>query len=220
MPNSIARRLAAALTFVIVCTSVLVFASDTRAQFWQPPSQWQPPWRSQPPRERPSRAAHHRRRETPEGEKNAPSAAAPVSVDQRDSLIATPGAYNGHPYWLALAQCGGIYFKLNTLYTDAAVRARVVKPDPKANAELTAKIKEAIGIATTYFDGAEHFLMNDRGIERTDAVLVYDGPSRAEGDRIKAVEAGLAAAKSCPTLYQACRAAFPKLCGEPLKPAG
>ena len=67
---------------------------------------------------------------------------APVSIDKRDSLVAAPGPFNGRPYWLALAQCGGIYFKLNTLYTDAAVRARVVKPDPKANAELTPKSRK------------------------------------------------------------------------------
>ncbi len=146
--------------------------------------------------------------------------AAPVSTDRRDSLVGAPGPFGGRPYWLALAQCGGIYFKLNTLYTDAAVRARVVKPDPKANADLTTKIKEAIGMATVYFDGAERFLMTDRGLERTDAVLTYDGPARAQGDRVKTVDAGLNEAKSCPALYQSCQDAFPKQCGEPLKPAG
>jgi hypothetical protein len=140
----------------------------------------------------------------------------PVSIDKRDSVVAMPGALAGRPYWLALAQCGGVYFKLNILYTDAAVRARVVKPDPRANAEFTKKLNEAIRTATTYFDGAEHFLMNDRGLERADAVLTYDGQSRAAGERLKTIEAALTAAKACPALYQACQQAYSKQCYEPL----
>ena len=143
----------------------------------------------------------------------------PASIDKRDSVVALPGAFAGRPYWLALAQCGGIYFKLNVLYTDAAVRARVVKPDPSANAEFTKKLNEAIRTATTYFDGAEHFLMNDRGLERADAVLTYDGQSRAAGERPKTIEAALAAAKACPALYQACQQAYSKQCYEPLPAA-
>jgi hypothetical protein len=153
-------------------------------------------------------------------QRRPPEPAAPaISIDKRDSLVAAPGAFNGHPYWLALAQCGGIYFKLNVLYTDVAVRARVVKPDPHANAEYSKKLTEAIKTATTFFDGAEHFLMTDRGIERADAVLTYDGQSRAAGDKVKTIDAGLAAAKSCPALYQACREAYAKQCNESLAPA-
>jgi hypothetical protein len=143
-----------------------------------------------------------------------------LSVDKRDSVVAAPGTFNGRPYWLALSQCGGIYFKLNTLYTEAAVHARVVKPDPAANAEFTKKLHEAIKTATAYFDGAEHFLMTERGIERADAVLTYDGQARAAGERLKTIEAGLAAAKACPALYRACRQAYPKQCDEPIAPAG
>lgn len=150
--------------------------------------------------------------------KSSEQAAPPVPIDKRDSVVAAPGPFNGRPYWLALAQCGGIYFKLNVLYTDAAVHARVVKPDPHANAEFTKKLTEAINIATTYFDSAEHFLMTQRGIERAEAVLTYDGQSRAAGERLKTIEAGLAAAKDCPALYQACREAFSKQCSEPLSP--
>jgi len=147
--------------------------------------------------------------------RHPPEPAAPaVPVDKRDSVITAPGAFNGHPYWLALAQCGGIYFKLNMLYTDIAVRARVIKPDPRTNAEYTKKLTEAMKTATTFFDGAEHFLMTDRGIERADAVLTYDGQSRAAGERVKTIDAGLAAAKSCPALYLACREAFSKQCNE------
>ena len=152
--------------------------------------------------------------------RGTPEPAVPaVSIDKRDSIVAAPGPFNGRPYWLALAQCGGIYFKLNVLYTDAAVRARVVKPDPKANDEYTRKLNEAIKTATTYFDGAEHFLMTERGLERADAVLTYDGQSRGIGERLKTIEAAVAAAKTCPALYQVCHEAFAKQCSEPLPPA-
>jgi len=155
-----------------------------------------------------------RKRERAKAEPAQPA----VPVDKRDSVVAAAGPFAGRPYWAALAQCGGIYFRLNVLYTDAAVHARVVKPDPKANAEFTKKLAEAIKIATTYFNGAEHFLMTDRGIERADAVLTYDGQSRAAGDRLKTIDAALAAAKPCPGLYQACQAEHAKQCAEPLAP--
>jgi len=148
-----------------------------------------------------------------------PERAAPVSVDKRDSIVAVPGAFQGRPYWLALAECGGMYFKLNVLYTDAAVSARVIKPDPHANAEYTRKLNEAIRTATTYFDGAENFLRTDRQLDRDSAVLTYDGQSRAAGERIKTIEAGLAAVRVCPALYQACRADHPKICNETLAPS-
>jgi len=149
----------------------------------------------------------------------AEPAAPAVSLDRRDSIVTAPGPYKDQPYWLALAECGGIYFKLNVLYTEAAVNARVIKPDPRANAEYTKKLTEAIKMATTYFDGAEHFLMTDRAIERPDAVLTYDGQSRAAGERVKTIESGLAAIKACPALYQSCREAYPKQCSRPLPPA-
>ena len=155
---------------------------------------------------------YHHRRAPKEGEGAAP----PVSVDKRDSVVAAPSPYAGRPYWLALAQCGGIFFELNVLYTDAAVRARVVKPDPHANAEYTKKLNEAISIATDYFDAAESFLRTDRGLDRDNAVLTYDGQSRAAGDRVKTIDAALAAARACPVLYQACQAAYPKACSATL----
>ena len=143
-----------------------------------------------------------------------------VPLDKRDSVVTAAGAFNGRPYWLALAQCGGIYFKLNLLYTDIAVHARSVKPDPKLNAEYTKKLNEAIKTATTYFAGAERFLMTDRGLERIDAVLIYDEQSRAAGDRFKTIDAALNAAQACPALYQACQDAYSKACSEPLSPVG
>lgn len=156
---------------------------------------------------------NYRHRRAPKGvEESAPA----VSVDKRDSMVAAPGSFRGRPYWLALAECGGIYFKLNTLYTDAAVRARVIKPDPHANAEYTRKLNEAISVATDYFGAAENFLRTDRGLDRDNAVLTYDGQSRAAGERVKTIDAALAAAKACPALYQACQAAYPKACSATL----
>lgn len=160
-----------------------------------------------------AQATRHKREQKP----SEPAAPA-IPLDKRDSVVTTPGAFSGRPYWLALAECGGIYFKLNTLYTDAAVHARVTKPDPHANAEFTKKLKEAMDVATTYFDGAEHFLMAQRGLERADAVLTYDGSSRAAGDRLKSIDAALAATKDCPAVYHACQEAFSKQCNEPLAP--
>jgi hypothetical protein len=149
----------------------------------------------------------HRRRAPHEVER-----APPVSIDKRDSMVTAPGPFNGRPYWLALAQCGGFYFKLNALYTDAAVHARVVKPDAHANEEFTKKLNEAINTATLYFDAAENFLRTDRGLDRDAAILTYDPHSRAAGERLSTIDAAVAAAKSCPALYRACQAAHPKEC--------
>jgi hypothetical protein len=54
-----------------------------------------------------------------------PEPAPPAApADKRDSLVPGSATFNSRPYWQALAQCGGIYFKLNVFYTDAAVRPR------------------------------------------------------------------------------------------------
>jgi hypothetical protein len=155
---------------------------------------------------------HHRR--APSEDELPPPA---LAGDRRDAVVPA-GAFSGRAYWLALAECGGFYFKLNGLYTDAAVRARVVNPDPRANAEFTRKLNDAIRIATIYFDAAERFLAADRGLDRDNAVLTYDAQSRAAGDRVKTIETGLSAAKACPALYEACQHAYPKACGERLLP--
>jgi hypothetical protein len=159
---------------------------------------------------------HHRReRESKETERPTPT----VSTDKRDTMVAL-AAFAGKPYWLALAQCGGAYFKLNVLYTGLAVQARAVKPDPKLNTEYTKKLNDAIKTATAFFTGAERFLMTDRGIERIDAVLIYNEQSRAVADRIKTIDAALSAAKACPALYQACQDTHAKACSEALAPIG
>ena len=96
-----------------------------------------------------AQAQTHRHRErgsATESDRPAPA----VPADKRDSVVAAPGPYTGRPYWLALAQCGGIYFKLNVLYADIAVHARVIKPDPTLNNEVTKKLNEAIKTATIY----------------------------------------------------------------------
>jgi hypothetical protein len=161
-------------------------------------------------------AQTHRRHEREP--KDAEHPAPPASVDKQDTAVTAAGAFVGRPYWLALAQCGGIYFKLNVLYTDIAVHARAVKPDPRLNAEFTKKLNDAIRTATVFFNAAERFLMTDRGIERLDAVLIYDEQSRAAGDRVKSIDAALAAAQACPALYAACQQANAKACSEPLLP--
>jgi hypothetical protein len=167
----------------------------------------------------PADAQTRHRRERGEREpKQAEHAVPAASVDKRDSLVMAQGPFIGRPYWLALAQCGGVYFKLNILYADIAVHARAVKPDPKVNAEYTRKLNEAIKTATAYFNGAEHFLMTDRHLERVDAVLIYDEQSRGAGDRVKTIDAAFNAAKACPALYQACQQAYAKSCTEALTP--
>lgn len=212
MPKILVKALLLVLAFALIATV------SARAQIWvpaQPQPQLQQP-QPQAPARRPTQPyVRHHRRERREAE----PATVPVLVpDSRDHIVAAAGSFNGRPYWLALAKCGGIYFKLNLLYTTAAVRARVVKPDPRANARFTKELNEAIRVATTYFDGAERFLMNDRGVERDAAVLTYDAWSREAGERLTTIESALAAAKTCPALYQACLAAFPKTCSEPLPP--
>ena len=163
-----------------------------------------------------AQAQYRRRIEREPRQVEHPAPAAPV--DKRDRVVTTPGVFAGKPYWLALAQCGGIYFKLNMLYTDVAVHARVVKPDPKINTEYTKKLNDAIDAATVFLDGATRFLMNDRNIERDEAVLIFDGQSRAAGDRAKTIDEGVAAARSCPALYAACQEAHAKECSEALAP--
>ena len=132
-------------------------------------------------------------------------------------MVTTPGLFNGRPYWLALAECGGIYFKLNIFYTDAAVHARVVKPDPRANAEFSKKLKEAIDVATTYFDGAEHFLMAQRGLERLDAVLTYDKTHVRRATASSRSTPRLPRQRTVPDLSRL-PGAFSKQCSEPLSP--
>lgn len=143
-----------------------------------------------------------------------------VPADKRDRVVSAPGtAFNGKVYWQATAQCGGIYFKLGTLYSDFAIRAKVIKPDPAAYASFTKDADGANKTATAFFDAAERFLTADRKLTRDEAVMTYDGVASASGDRIKTAEAAVLAAKPCPELYLACRSAFPQVCNEKSVPA-
>jgi len=168
-------------------------------------------------------AQKSRKRAAPE--RAAPAAAPP---DKRDRLISAPGTpFNGRPYWQALAQCGGIYFKLNSLYSTAAIQAKLVKPDPAANVQFTKKSDAARRTATAFFEAAERFLVADRGLAQDDAIMTYDARASEEGERHKTIDAAEQATKPCPALYQACREATPKICPNasisadlPTRPAG
>src|SRR6185436_6748591 len=102
--------------------------------------------------------------------------------------VSAPGTpFNGRAYWQAAAQCGGIYFKLGTIHSEAAVRAKVIKPDPAAYASQTKDAGAANRSATTFFEAAERFLIADRKLSREEAVLTYDSVAGVSGDRVKSV---------------------------------
>jgi hypothetical protein len=147
--------------------------------------------------------------------KQEEAAPAPAPVDRRDRVVAAPGTpFNGRAYWQAAAQCGGTYFKLGTLHSEAAVRAKVVKPDPAAFASLSKDAGAANRSATAFFEAAERFLIADRKLSREDAVVTYDSAAGASGDRVKTVDAAVQAARPCPELYIACHGAYPQVCPE------
>jgi hypothetical protein len=143
------------------------------------------------------------------------AAPAPTPGDKRDRVVAAAGTpFNGRAFWQAAAQCGGIYFRLNTLYSDAAISAKVIKPDPAAYTRLSREADGASASATTFFDVSERFLVADRKVTREDAVMTYDNVAHTAGDRFKSVEAALQAVKPCPDLYKVCRGAFPQVCND------
>jgi len=147
--------------------------------------------------------------------KQEDAAPAPTPGDKRDRLVTAPGTpFNGRAFWQAAAQCGGIYFRLNTLYSDAAISAKVIKPDPAAFTKLSKDADGASVNATAFFDVSERFLVADRKVTREDAVMTYDNVAHSAGDRFKSVEAALQAAKPCPELYKVCRGAFPQVCND------
>jgi hypothetical protein len=147
------------------------------------------------------------------GEQAAPAA---TPGDKRDRTVTAPGTpFNGRAYWQAAAQCGGIYFKLNTAYSDAAISAKVIRPDPAAYTRLSKAADGAAATATAFFDVSERFLVADRKLAREEAVMTYDPVANSAGDRLKSIDAALQAAKPCPELYQACRSAYPQVCNDP-----
>jgi len=147
--------------------------------------------------------------------KQEDAAPAPTPGDKRDRVVTAPGTpFNGRAFWQAAAQCGGIYFRLNTLYSDAAISAKVIKPDPAAFTRLSRDADGASVNATAFFDVSERFLVADRKVSREDAVVTYDNVAHTAGDRFKSVEAALQGAKPCPELYRVCRGAFPQVCND------
>jgi hypothetical protein len=149
--------------------------------------------------------------------KKHPEASAPAAVpaDKRDRMVSAPGTpVNGRAYWQAAAQCGGLYFKIGSIHSEAAVRAKVIKPDPAAYAAFNKNAATANRAATRFFEAAERFLIADRKLAREEAVLVYDPVASASGDRVKTVEAATAAAAPCGDLYVACHAAYPQVCND------
>jgi hypothetical protein len=143
-------------------------------------------------------------------------AAAPApSGDKRDRVVAAPGTpFHGKAYWQAAAQCGGAYFKIGALYSDSAIQAKVVKPDPAAHARLSASANTASRAATVFFEAAERFLIADRKMARDEAVMTYDAAATASGDGVKSLDAGMQVTKGCPELNQGCRTAFPQVCND------
>jgi len=136
-------------------------------------------------------------------------------ADKRDRVVAAPGTpFNGKAYWQSAAQCGGIYFKVGTFYSEEAIKAQVIKPDPAAYEKFTRSAQGATRNATAFFEAAERFLIADRKITREEAVLAYDPISTAAGDRAKTLDAALQATKPCPDLYQTCRATYPQACND------
>jgi hypothetical protein len=135
--------------------------------------------------------------------------------DKRDTVVALPGnVFNGRAYWQALAQCGGIYFKLGTLHSDVAIRARVIQPDKNADALNTKQSGEARKMAAAFFVAAERFLTADRGVTTEEAILTYDGRASEAGDKLKKIEDAREGTKPCPALYQACHLANTKACSD------
>jgi len=146
---------------------------------------------------------------------NQEQAAPAATLDKRDRAVVAPGTpFNGKAYWQAAAQCGGIYFKLGTVYSDSAVRAKVTKPDPAAYRAFTQQADEASKTATVFFTAAERFLIADRKLGRDEAVMTYDPLASQNGDRLKTVEAAVQAAQPCAELYKTCRGAFPQVCND------
>jgi hypothetical protein len=148
----------------------------------------------------------------PKKQDEAPAAA---PADKRDRAVAAPGLpFNGRAYWQAAAQCGGIYFRLYTLYSEGAISAKVIKPDPAAFSKLSKQADDASVTATAFFDASERFLIADRKLSREDAVITYDAIAHTAGERSKTVDAALQATKNCPELYRLCRTAFPQVCND------
>jgi len=153
-----------------------------------------------------------------QGKRERERAAPPAKLqppDKRDSVVSIPGSvFNGRAYWQALAQCGGMYFKLGQLHSDVAIRARVVTPDKNADTLNTKLSGDARKMAAAFFVAAERFLTTDRGVTTEEAILTYDGRASEAGDRLKKIDDAKNAIQPCPALYEACHVANTKACSD------
>jgi len=162
-----------------------------------------------------SSAAEAERARRGKKQEQQPAAAPVAPADKRDRTVNAPGTFfHGRAYWQAAAQCGGIYFRLGTLTSEAAIRAKVIRPDPAAYATLSKDADAANKSATAFFVVAERVLIADRKVARDEAVITYDPVASATGDRLKTSETAVQAAKPCPDLYKVCRAAYPQVCND------
>jgi hypothetical protein len=153
----------------------------------------------------------------PRPKKGEQAAPAPTPGDRRDRVVNAPGTpFHGRAFWQAAAQCGGIYFKLGTQYSEQAISAKVIKPDPAAYTRLTREADAASAAATRFFEASENFLLADRKLPREEAVLTYDPVAAREGERFKSVDAALQATKPCADFYKSCRGAHPQMCSDPM----
>jgi hypothetical protein len=151
----------------------------------------------------------------PRPKKGEQAAPAPIPGDRRDRVVTAPGTpFHGRAYWQAAAQCGGIYFKLNSAYSEQAISAKVIRPDPAAYTRLSKQAETASMAATRFFEASEQFLVVDRKLARDDAILTYDAVAHSAGERVKTIDAALQAAKPCPELYKTCRSAHPLMCND------
>jgi hypothetical protein len=152
----------------------------------------------------------------PRPKKQEQAAPAPAPGDKRDRVVNAPSSpFNGRPFWQATAQCGGIYFKLNSSHSEAAISAKVIRPDPTAYTKHSKDAEVASIAATAFFDASERFLVADRKLARDEATLIYDAVANTAGERVKSIDAAIQAAKPCPELYLLCRSAFPQVCTDP-----
>jgi hypothetical protein len=147
--------------------------------------------------------------------KGTEQAPAPTPGDKRDRVVTAPGTpFHSRAYWQAAAQCGGMYFKLNSVYSEAAISAKVIKPDPAAYTRFSKEAEAASIAATRFFEASEHFLVADRKLGRDDAVLTYDPVANSAGERLKSIDAALQATKPCAEFYKTCRSAHPQMCSD------
>jgi len=111
----------------------------------------------------------------------------------------------GKPIGRRPRNAGGIYFKLGNVYSDAAVRAKVTKPDPAAYVAFTKQADEASQDRDRVLHGSRAFSSSPTASSgATRRVMTYDPLATQNGDRLKSAEAAIQAAQPCAELYKSC----------------